>query len=131
MCTRSQLGRDHLIMNYHCYSSHYGNYHYYTFNIHVYLKYKWLYLYYIIHQRQFNVFIIIYDIYMTNIIEKENCGPIPKLIQGTQAIPGMRVGRHGGYCHEIWHRAWQIETGSWWCEMHWLLWQKRGSPGPL
>ena len=38
---------------------------------------------------------------------------------------------HGGYCHEIRHRAWQIKTGSWWCKMHWLLWQKRGSPGPL
>ena len=28
-------------------------------------------------------------------------------------IPGMGVGHHGGYCHEIRHRAWQIETGSW------------------
>ena len=43
----------------------------------------------------------------------------------------MRVGHHGGYCREIRHHAWQIETGSWWYEMHWLLWQKRGSPGPL
>ena len=46
-------------------------------------------------------------------------------------IPGMRVGRHGGYSREIRHHAWQIETGSWWCEMHWLLWQKKGSPGSL
>ena len=48
----------------------------------------------------------------------------------TMSIPGMRVGSHGGYCHEIWHRAWQIETGSWWFEMHWLLWQKRGPQAP-
>ena len=30
-----------------------------------------------------------------------------------KSIPGMRVGPHGGYCREIRHRAWQIETGSW------------------
>ena len=28
-------------------------------------------------------------------------------------IPGMRVGSHGGYRHEIQYHAWQIETGSW------------------
>ena len=43
---------------------------------------------------------------------------------------GCGFGRHSGYTREIRHRAWQISTGSWWCKMHWRLWQKGGSPGP-